>query len=112
MKYVCLGYFDEARAFGPMQLHRQLIDTREHFVRRCQQRLPLRAFDVHLDDQPLVAVSILRNLIGERVEQVPFNRRRRVADALVMKHGAASLAGRAIRREAVVLMNGDLGLAR
>ncbi|PYR34987.1 MAG: hypothetical protein DMF90_15200 [Acidobacteria bacterium] len=73
------------RLAHPVHLDRQLIDSRENIVWRPQQRIPLRAFHVHLDDQPLRAVAVPLELVFERVEGPAFDRGCLSADAFLVK---------------------------
>ncbi len=52
----------------PVELDHELLGTREDFIRGLRQCGPLRAFDVHFDDDRIPSVPIPLDLILEAVE--------------------------------------------
>ena len=103
---------DEPVGLDAVKLDDELIDLLEHPVGRKKKRIPLRAFDIDLEHQALVAIAILRDLRREGIERAAILFFHRRSDAFGVKLHVPVRARRLTRVEAVVLVHPDLQLAR
>ena len=76
-----------------MHLHRNLRDRRKQLLRGCEERIPFRTFDVHLDYEVPADVAVLPDLVFQRVEEMRTPIAVPIANAFVVKHECPAIAG-------------------
>ena len=91
-----------------VHFHRELRNRREQFVRRCEERFPFSAFDIHLDDHTLAGIAVFADLVFQRVEEVRFPIARVISDAFVVKDESAAVAAWPRWIETIVFVNGNV----
>ena len=96
----------------PVHLHRNLGNRRQQLIGGCEQRIPFRALDVHLDDQTLTRVAVFPDLIFQGIEEMRTPITGPIADTFAVKHERAAVAGWPRGIKAIVLMHGHVVPAR
>ncbi len=105
-------HLENLRIVEPVHLHRDLRNRRQQLVGGCEERIPFPALNVHFDDQAAACVAVPPDLVFQRVEQTRLSITGPIADAFVVKHEPAAVAGWPCRIKAVVLMHRDVIPAR
>ena len=105
-------YLENLRITVAVHLHRDLRNRREQFVGGREERIPFSALNVHLDDQAPTGVAVPSDLVFQRVEEMRFPVAGPIADAFVVKHERAAVAGWSRRIKTVVLLHRNVIPAR
>ena len=105
-------YLDNLRIVEAVHLHRDLRNRRQQFVGGCEERIPFPTLNVHLDDQVPAGVAVPPDLVFQRIEETRLPVAGSIAEAFVVKHERAAVAGRACGIKTVILFHRDVIPAR
>jgi hypothetical protein len=86
-------HLDNLRIVVAVELHCDLRNRSQQLVRSCEERIPFRALDVHLDDHAPASVAVFPDLVFQRIEELRLPVAGAIADAFVVKHERAAVAG-------------------
>jgi hypothetical protein len=105
-------HLDNLRIAEAVHLHRDLRNRRQQLVGSCEERIPFSTLNVHFDDQPAAGVAVPPDLVFQSVEQTRTPVPGPIADAFVVKHEGAAVAGRPCGIKTVILIYRDVIPAR
>ena len=62
-------HLDNLRIVEAVHLHRDLRNRRQQRIGSCEERIPFRTLDVHLDDQVPASVAVPPDVVFQSVEE-------------------------------------------
>jgi len=101
-------HLDNLRIVIAVHFHRDLRNRRQQLIGRCEERIPFCALDVHLDDQSSASVAVPPDLVLQRIEKTRTPVAGPIADAFVMKHERAAVAGWPRGIKTIILLHRDM----